>query len=105
MNRRSLVRAAALAATAGLAIHQSRASHVPYRRPRRSHVAVLNCDRYERTPQVVEHGLQLVRPSVQGKSVVLKPNLVEYSAAAPINTHPMLIASVIDALYRLGQPL
>mgnify|MGYP003694641907 CR=1 FL=1 len=32
MNRRSLVRAAALAATAGLAIHQSKASHVPYRR-------------------------------------------------------------------------
>ena len=29
MNRRSLVRAAALAATAGLAIHQSKASHVP----------------------------------------------------------------------------
>src|SRR5712692_2386777 len=102
MNRRSLVRAAALAATAGLAIHQSKASHVPYRKPRRSHVAVLNCDHYERTPQVVQHGLQLVRPSVQGKSVVLKPNLVEYSAAAPINTHPMLIASVIDALYRLG---
>ena len=102
MNRRSLVRAAALAATASLAIRQSKASHVPYRRPRRSHVAVLNCDRYERTPQVVEHGLQLVRPSVQGKSVLLKPNLVEYSAAAPINTHPMLIASVIDALYSLG---
>jgi len=83
MNRRSLVRAAALAATAGLAIHQSKASHVPYRRPRRSHVAVLNCDSYERTPQVVEHGLQLVRPSVQGKSVLLKPNLVEYIAGGP----------------------
>ena len=102
MNRRSVVRAAALAATAGLAIHQSKASHVPYRRPRRSHVAVLSCDRYERAPQVVEHGLQLVRPSVQGKRVLLKPNLVEYSPTAPINTHPMLIASVIDALYRMG---
>jgi uncharacterized protein (DUF362 family) len=43
-----------------------------------------------------------VRPSVYGKRVLLKPNLVEYSPAAPINTHPMLIASVIDALYRLG---
>ncbi|HVZ16767.1 MAG TPA: DUF362 domain-containing protein [Terriglobales bacterium] len=102
MNRRSLVSAAALAATTGLAIHQSRASYVPYRRPRRSHVAILHCDRYERTPQVVEHGLQLVRPSIQGKRVLLKPNLVEYSPAAPINTHPMLIAAVIDALYRLG---
>ena len=34
--------------------------------------------------------------------MLLKPNLVEYSPATPINTHPMLIASVIDALYRLG---
>jgi uncharacterized protein (DUF362 family) len=102
MKRRSLVGAAALAATAGLAIYQSKASQVPYRRPRRSHVAVLRCDRYERTSQVVERGLQLVKPSVQGKRVLLKPNLVEYSPTAPINTHPILIAAVIDALYRLG---
>src|SRR6185436_14219182 len=102
MNRRSVVRAAALAATAGLAIYQSKASHVPYRRPRRSHVAILRCDRYERTPEAVERGLQLVRPSVQGKRVLLKPNLVEYSPAAPVNTHPVLIAAAIDAFYRLG---
>ena len=102
MNRRSLLSGAALAATTALVIRQSKASHVPRRRPRLSHVAVLRCDRYERAPQVVEQGLQLVRPSVHGKRVLLKPNLVEYSPAAPINTHPMLIASVIDALYRLG---
>lgn len=102
MERRSIVSAAALAATAGLAIHQSHASHVPYRRPQRSHVAILRCDRYERTPEVVARGLRLVSPAVQGKRVLLKPNLVEYSPAAPINTHPMLIAAVIDALYGLG---
>ena len=102
MKRRSLVGAAALAATAGLAIHQAKTSRVPYRRPRRSHVAILRCDRYERTPETVERGLQLVKPSVQGKRVLLKPNLVEYSQAAPINTHPVLIAAVIDGLYRLG---
>ena len=102
MNRRSLLGGAALAATTALVIRQSKASHVPHRRPRLSHVAVLRCDRYERAPQVVEQGLQLVRPSVHGKRVLLKPNLVEYSPAAPINTHPMLIASVIDALYSLG---
>ena len=77
MKRRSLMGAGALAATAGLGIHQFKASHVPYRRPRRSHVAVLRCDRYERTPQAVEQGLRLVRPSVQGRRVLLKPNLVE----------------------------
>src|SRR6267154_1924867 len=83
MNRRSLLGGAALAATTALVIRQSKASHVPRRRPRLSHVAVLRCDRYERAPQVVEQGLQLVRPSVHGKRVLLKPNLVEYSPAAP----------------------
>ena len=97
MNRRSIVGAAALAATAGLAIRQSKSSYVPYRRPRRSHVAILRCDRYERTPQVVGYGLQLLTPSVHGKRGLLKPNLVEYSPAAPSNTHPMLIAAVLDA--------
>ena len=77
MNRRSLLGGAALAATTALVIRQSKASHVPHRRPRLSHVAVLRCDRYERAPQVVEQGLQLVRPSVHGKRVLLKPNLVE----------------------------
>ena len=102
MNRRSLLGGAALAATTGLVIRQSKASYIPRRRPRLSHVAVLRCDRYERTPQAVEHGLQLVAPSVKGKRVLLKPNLVEYSPAAPINTHPVLIAAVVDAFYKLG---
>jgi len=68
MNRRSLLGGAALAATTALVIRQSKASHVPHRRPRLSHVAVLRCDRYERAPQVVEQGLQLVRPSVHGNA-------------------------------------
>jgi uncharacterized protein (DUF362 family) len=102
MNRRSLLGGAALAATTGLVIRQSKASYVPYRRPRLSHVAILRCDRYERTPQVVLDGLQLMAPSVKGRRVLLKPNLVEYSPSAPINTHPVLIAAVVDAFYKLG---
>ena len=98
MNRRSLVGGAALAATTALVIRQSKALHVPLRRPRLSHVAVLRCDRYERTPQVVEQGLQLVRPICSRKTRASEPNLVEYSPAAPINTNPILIASVVDGL-------
>lgn len=67
-----------------------------------SHVAILRCDRYEQASGAVEDGFRLMRPSVRGKRVLLKPNLVEYSPAASINTHPILIASVTDALYRLG---
>ncbi len=102
MNRRSLLSGAALAATAGLAVRQHWPSRVPRRRPRLSHVAILRCDRYDLTPRAVEDGFRLLVPSVRGKRVLLKPNLVEYSPAAPINTHPTLIASVIEALYRRG---
>ncbi|MBX9601394.1 MAG: DUF362 domain-containing protein [Bryobacteraceae bacterium] len=34
--------------------------------------------------------------------MLLKPNLVEYSPTAPINTHPLLVAAVADSLYRRG---
>jgi uncharacterized protein (DUF362 family) len=67
-----------------------------------SHVAIIRCTRYELVHRAVEDGFRLLEPSVRGKRVLLKPNLVEYSPAAPINTHPMLIASVIEALYRRG---
>jgi len=102
MNRRSLLSGFALAATAGLAIRQHWASRVPRRRPRLSHVAILRCDRYDLTPRAVEDGFRLLPLSVRGKRVLLKPNLVEYSPAAPINTHPLLIASVIEAIYKRG---
>ena len=38
--------------------------------------------------------------TVRGRG--LKPNLVEYSPTAAINTHPMVIAGAIEALYKLG---
>lgn len=102
MNRRSLLTGGALAGTTALAVRQNWPSRVPRRRPRLSHVAILRCERYDQTPRAVEDGFGLLPLPVRGKRVLLKPNLVEYSPAAPINTHPMLIASVIDALYRRG---
>jgi uncharacterized protein (DUF362 family) len=101
MKRRSLLAGAALAATSGLAVHQQWLPRVPRRR-RSSHVAVLRCDRYEFSPRVVRDGLRLIGLNVHGKRILLKPNLVEYSHSAAINTHPMLIAATIDALYSLG---
>lgn len=67
-----------------------------------SHVAIIKCDRYELASRAVADGFRLIQPSVAGKRVLLKPNLVEYSPAAPINTHPMLIAAVVDELYSVG---
>ena len=102
MNRRALVGGAALVTAGALNIREERRSRVPRRAPPRSHVAILRCDRYEQTAQLVQDGLKLLAPTIRNKRVLLKPNLVEYSPAAPINTNPVLIASVIEALYRMG---
>lgn len=46
--------------------------------------------------------LRELRVPVAGRSVVLKPNLVEYAAGAPINTHPDLVVGAAIALRRAG---
>lgn len=42
------------------------------------------------------------RVAVAGKNVLLKPNLVEFSAEAPINTNPVFVAAVAAAFRALG---
>jgi uncharacterized protein (DUF362 family) len=42
------------------------------------------------------------RVDVTGKSVVLKPNLVEFNPDAPINTNPVFVAAVSEAFHSLG---
>ncbi len=42
------------------------------------------------------------RVSVVGKRVLLKPNLVEFSSQAPINTHPIFVGAVRAAFEGLG---
>jgi uncharacterized protein (DUF362 family) len=39
---------------------------------------------------------------IKGKRVVLKPNLVEFNPAAPINTHPTFVAAAACAFEALG---
>ncbi|MCZ2154643.1 MAG: DUF362 domain-containing protein, partial [Bryobacterales bacterium] len=102
MRRRSLLGGITLAATTGLAVQQANRYHIPRRRPRRSQVAILRYDRYETVQPVIEDGFRLLAPDLRGKRVLLKPNLVEYARGAAINTHPMLIAAVIEALRRRG---
>lgn len=46
---------------------------------------------------LIEH-----RVSAAGKNVLLKPNLVEFSANAPINTHPAFVAAAAAAFRSLG---
>lgn len=102
MNRRNLLSAGALATTAAISLHQQWKPSIPFRRKAKSKVAILKCASYESAHKVVDEGLRLIEPAVKGKSVLLKPNLVEYSPNTCINTHPTVIAAAVDSLYRLG---
>ena len=100
--RRFLGATAGGIATAGVAIPVLRPKHaVDYRKPR-SLVAVLNCEQYsERLEQLLFDGMRLFPLYVQGKSVLLKPNLVE-DLPAPVNTNSVLIGAAARCFRRLG---
>jgi uncharacterized protein (DUF362 family) len=46
---------------------------------------------------LLEHGVD-----ARQKNIVLKPNLVEFSPEAPINTHPVFVAAAAEAFQSLG---
>ena len=46
---------------------------------------------------VTEHGI-----AVKGKSILLKPNLVEFNAEVPIHTHPLVVHAALEAFRSLG---
>jgi len=39
---------------------------------------------------------------VRGQRVLLKPNLVDYDPAAPINTHPLVVHAALEAFVAMG---
>lgn len=102
MNRRRIVEGAALGASGTILAKRFWSRPGLPRRVVKSTVAIIRYDSYERCHKAVEDGLRLLAPSVRGKRVLLKPNLVEYSTKAAINTHPSVIAATADTLLRFG---
>jgi len=105
VNRRSaLTGVAALAA--GAAVSTSLLPKRRYEhdcRPTRSRVAVLHAASYsERLESILMEGLQLFDLNLRHKTVLLKPNLVEYIRGAAVNTHPLLVAAAAECFRRLG---
>ena len=104
ITRRDLVVGSA-AAAAGIAI--SAPFFLPryhsVRRPTRSRVAILRAGDYsERIEQILWDGLQLFHLDLHDKSVLLKPNLVDYLPGNAINTHPVLVVAAAECFRRLG---
>lgn len=75
--------------------------NLPNLKPPGSPVAILKASSYEQNlVDIVLNGIELCRLAVKGKSVLLKPNLVEYAEGAPINTNPKLVAAAAEAFRR-----
>jgi uncharacterized protein (DUF362 family) len=71
--------------------------------PGRPAVAVVRAASYDGDLEgVVLDGLREIGADVAGRSVLLKPNLVEYDPETVINTDPRLVAATAVAMRRLG---
>ena len=72
-------------------------------RPKRSRVAILDAQQYShQLDQILAAGLRLFPINVRGKTVVLKPNLVDYIPGNAINTHPLLVLAAAESFRRMG---
>jgi uncharacterized protein (DUF362 family) len=74
-----------------------------FRKERISQVAVLEALRYDLSlREIIIKGVQLCGLAVRGKTIVLKPNLVEFDPNGVINTNPLVIEAAIDCFRTLG---
>src|SRR5262249_39801964 len=70
---------------------------------RQAEVSIVKAPTYDQSLyETVRLILTAHRLDVRAKRVVIKPNLVEFTAAAPINTHPLLVHAVFEAFRALG---
>ena len=103
MNRRDWLIASA--AATGSALTMMRLQQHKYSRdlrPNRSRVAILHADQYsDKLDELVYDGLRLFNLNVRGKSILLKPNIVEYIPGKPVNTDTLLIGAAVEAFLRL----
>jgi len=69
----------------------------------RSAVGLFAADEYgDGVADVVYRGLREFAPNVNGRRVLLKPNMVEFERDTAINTHASVVAAAADAFLRLG---
>jgi uncharacterized protein (DUF362 family) len=103
MNRRDWLAASAAATGSALTFGFQKARYSRDLRPARSRVAVLHADQYsDKLDALIYEGLQMFDLKVRGKSVLLKPNIVEYIPGRPINTDTQVIGAAAEGFLRLG---
>lgn len=100
--RRFLGTTAATAATSGVAAEWLRPRYSADWRKAHSSVAVLTVEAYSgRLEEQLFDGLSLFRLRVSGKSILLKPNLVE-DFPGPVSTNPLLVGAAARCFLRMG---
>ena len=73
------------------------------RRPARSRVAIVRADEYsDRLEWTLMSALRLFDLNIDGKSVLLKPNLVDFVQGVNVNTHPILVTAAAECFRQLG---
>ena len=105
LDRRRLVVSAAGLAVGGMATARLLPEEMLLRdrRPQRSRVAVISAEEYsEHLDEVLLSGLREFSLNLRGKSVLLKPNLVEYIAGVEVNTNPVVVGAAAEAFLKLG---
>src|SRR5438309_6538794 len=102
MNRRDWLTASAAVTGSALTMRFQRKKYSRDLRPKISRVATLNADQYsDKLDQLLFDGLRLFHLDVRGKSVLLKPNIVESIPEKPVNTDAQLIGAAAEAFLRL----
>ena len=102
MNRRDWLTASAAVTGSALTMRFQRRRYSRDFRPKISRIAILNADQYsDKLDQLLFDGLRLFHLDVRGKSVLLKPNIVECIPEKPVNTDAQLIGAAAEAFLRL----
>src|SRR6267378_2540877 len=102
MNRRDWLVASAAVTGSALTLQSRRRKYSRDLRPKISRIAIPHADQYsDKLDQLVFDALRPFNLDVRGKSVLLKPNSVEYIPGRPVNTDTHLIGAAAEAFLRL----
>ena len=105
-DRRRLIISAAGVAAGGMATARLLPEEMLLRdrRPRRSRVAIIAAQEYSESLEgVLVSGLREFHLNLRGRSVLLKPNLVEYIAGVEVNTNPVLVSAAAAGISQAGR--
>jgi uncharacterized protein (DUF362 family) len=97
-----------MAATASVSLAATWYRHRPYDRsqftvPKAAAVGLFPASDYAADfSDIVFRGFRELGVTLEGRRVLLKPNMVEYEAGTAINTHPNVVAGAAIACYRAG---